>query len=155
MYIKTLFQPEGSKAINYSKVKEADQEAENMATKGDTKVDEVMADVAKKHGLTRQEELNLLQHRVKETKNVQDLKERINTFSDDDPQILKLILDIAPQFLSNPRDLKRFMNVFRFQYFLLLARESTGFSIIPDKCLMRWIILSLQWPDVIQWFAME
>jgi hypothetical protein len=43
------------------------------------------------------------------------------------------------------------MNIFRFQYFLLLARKSRGHNVPSDESLMRWLILSLKWPDVVQW----
>jgi len=65
--------------------------------------------------------MELPQYRVKERIMFQDLKHKIDAFSDEDPELLKTILKVAPQFLNNPRDLKRFMNVFRFQYFLLIV----------------------------------
>ena len=75
----------------------------------------------------------------------------INDFSDEDPKMHDLILKYAPQFSSNPRDVKRFMNVFRFQYFILLARRTQRLSAPTDEQLAHWIVLSLKWPDLVRW----
>jgi hypothetical protein len=95
--------------------------------------------------------VGLLDYEDEERKNKQNLDRMINNFSEEDPQIRKLILDNAGEFSNNPRDLKRFINVFRFHYFLLLARQAQRFSTLPLEQLTRWIILFLKWPDVIRW----
>jgi hypothetical protein len=67
-------------------------------------------------------------------------------------------VDIVSEFSKNPRDIKRFMNVLRFQRFLresVIAgaeRLSSPSQPIPSADqLTRWLILSLKWPGVIRW----
>jgi hypothetical protein len=75
-----------------------------------------------------------------------------NLPSDQDPYVSRLILEAAMNFSSsNPRELKRFVNVFRFQYFIRAARKSRGLPVTSLEQLTNWIILSLKWPQVIQW----
>jgi hypothetical protein len=80
-----------------------------------------------------------------------DLNKKIEKYSDEDPFIKKLILEAAPDFLGNPREIKRFMNVLRFQYFMLSAREAQGLEIPSLEHVSRWIVLSLKWPTISKW----
>jgi hypothetical protein len=87
----------------------------------------------------------------KEVEIIQEMNRNINSFSDDGKTIKELILDGARQFSNNPRDVKRFVNVFRFYYFLRAAREAHKEPIPSLPQLTRWIILSLGWPEVVRW----
>jgi hypothetical protein len=82
---------------------------------------------------------------------IKSLDDKIDNYSDNDPKIRKLISEATSSFSNNPREMKRFMNVFRFQYFLLLARKNRGLPVPTDDQLKRWIILSLKWPEVVRW----
>jgi hypothetical protein len=103
------------------------------------------------HNFNNEDERDLVSYELQEKKNRQDLDRRIDIFAVEDPKIYELILRTAPEFLSNPREIKRFMNVFRLQYFLLLARQTRGFITPSMDQLSRWIILSLKWPDLVRW----
>jgi chemotaxis protein histidine kinase CheA len=92
-----------------------------------------------------------LENKEKRTARIQKLDEKIDNYSDNDPKIRELITGATSSFSNNPREMKRFMNVFRFQYFLLLARKNRGLSVPSDEQLKRWIILSLKWPEVVRW----
>jgi hypothetical protein len=65
------------------------------------------------------------------------------------------VRDSVLKFSANPREIKRFVNMLRFQTFLLDAMLAAN---KPDKRhppsheqLRRWIHLSLKWPAVIRW----
>jgi hypothetical protein len=48
--------------------------------------------------------------------------------------------------------LKRFVNAFRFQYFLWWARRSRNFDEeLTLEQLQRWVVLSMKWPEVVRW----
>jgi tetratricopeptide (TPR) repeat protein len=83
---------------------------------------------------------------------IKKLDEGIDNFSDQDPAIQRLILNAASGELSiNPRELKRFINSFRFNYFIWWARKSRNLPCPSLMQLTRWTILSLKWPDVVRW----
>ncbi|MFQ5614313.1 MAG: P-loop NTPase fold protein [Anaerolineae bacterium] len=75
----------------------------------------------------------------------------IDSFSDTDSEIRGLVLKTAPEFSSNPRELKRFFNLFRFLFFLKWAREGRGQPSPTNEQLRRWIVLSMKWPQVVRW----
>jgi hypothetical protein len=88
----------------------------------------------------------------KEEAIIRKTDEYIDTFRDDNPKIRELILVAAKDFSSNnPRELKRFMNIFRFQYFIWATRKSLGFPVSSLEQITSWIILSLKWPEVVRW----
>ena len=87
----------------------------------------------------------------KEVEVLQEMDRNIQAFSDKEDQIKKYLLDSAARFSSNPRDLKRFVNVFRFYYFLRAAREARGEPVPSLDQVSRWITLSLRWPEVVRW----
>ena len=79
----------------------------------------------------------------------ENLDRDLTNYNEDDPKIRRLISMAASEFFSdNPREVKRFINVFRFQYFLLLARRNGGLNVPSEKQLTRWIILSMRWPEL-------
>ena len=75
----------------------------------------------------------------------------IKEFTDDDNGIVQIIKNGIKSFSRNPREAKRFVNSFRFYYFLrsaLLARRAQAPSV---EQLSRWIVLSLRWPAIVRW----
>ncbi len=56
----------------------------------------------------------------------------IKEFSDDEQGIVKAIMAGAVKYSRNPRDVKRFINSFRFYYFLRSAREG-GTRMFPPS----------------------
>ncbi len=77
---------------------------------------------------------------------------RVEAYSDDNEDIRRRILAAAPSFSHAPRELKRFINSFRFHYFLWSARQARelegGLSL--DQ-LQRWVVLAMKWPEVVRW----
>jgi hypothetical protein len=65
------------------------------------------------------------------------------------------IATAACEFSTNPRDIKRFVNVLRFYQFLRLEAIKSNYNsnqAIPSMDqIERWIILLLRWPSLIRW----
>ena len=83
---------------------------------------------------------------------IQQMSRNIGRFSDQEQPIRELIIKSTQQYSNNPRDVKRFVNLFRFYYFLRAAREARNESVPSLDQMCRWIILSLRWPEVVRWF---
>jgi NAD-dependent dihydropyrimidine dehydrogenase PreA subunit len=76
----------------------------------------------------------------------------IRIFSDENEKIREMILNTAANFSHNPRELKRFINTFRFQYFLWWAQLVRGKKdAVSKEQLRRWVVLSMKWPGVVRW----
>lgn len=80
---------------------------------------------------------------------------RIGFSSDQDYANRKQMLEEAIKFSNNPREIKRFTNMLRFQSFLLdamLASNKPNKQNPPSaEQLLRWITLLLKWPAVVRW----
>lgn len=87
----------------------------------------------------------------KEVVIIQQMDSDIKAFSDNEEKIASLMVQGAEEFSTSPRDVKRFVNVFRFHYFLRAARETREDPVPTLDQLSRWIIFSLQWPEAIRW----
>lgn len=74
-------------------------------------------------------------------------------FTDRDPVIKELIESVAPILESNPRQLKRYTNLFRFlstlRYYITLDNPSSEENMPSDEDLAKFVSLSLQWPQSI------
>jgi hypothetical protein len=108
-------------------------------------------DPGKSGNLKDNEESLLINAEIEEGQNTSKLNEMIDAYSEEDPEIQKIMLKYAHYFSNSPRDLKRLMNVFRFYYFISLARLSRGSSSPAPEQLIRWIILLLKWPQFARW----
>ena len=75
----------------------------------------------------------------------------ISHFSDEERWISDLISRAVVKYSRNPRDIKRFINSFRFYYFLRSARSSRGEAVPSLEQMSRWILLSLRWPEIVRW----
>ena len=82
---------------------------------------------------------------------IHEMNRNIESFSDTEKRVQDLMVEVAKTFSNNPRDLKRFINVFRFQYFLRAARKARGEPVASDRQLIRWVVLTLRWPEVARW----
>ncbi|MDN7897894.1 KAP family P-loop NTPase fold protein [Burkholderia cepacia] len=51
----------------------------------------------------------------------------------------------------NPRELKRFINLLRFNYFLRFSRSRQGLPVPPPETLAKWTVLSVRWPEHARW----
>ncbi|MCY1078632.1 KAP family P-loop NTPase fold protein [Archangium lansingense] len=79
------------------------------------------------------------------------LDEGIKSFNDQSQEILLLLDTATPYFQGNPRELKRFINAFRFHYFLWYAHRARGFEGPSLGQLVRWTMLTMKWPEVVRW----
>ncbi len=76
----------------------------------------------------------------------------IRYFSDKDPEIMELIRGASVYFHGNPREYKRFVNAFRFHYYLWwAARVVQGERDTSLEQLQRWTVFCLKWPEVMRW----
>ena len=88
---------------------------------------------------------------AKDVQTIAKMDADIREFTDDEQDIADVIVAGVERFSRNPRDIKRFVNSFRFYYFLrsaLLTRRPEAPSV--DQ-LSRWILLSLRWPGIVRW----
>ena len=87
-------------------------------------------------------EAQLVQHK---------LDEGIKTFTDKNPEIQRVIAGATSHFRGNPREMKRFINSFRFNYFIWWARCAQELESPTLDQLLRWTVLSMKWPEVVRW----
>jgi hypothetical protein len=87
----------------------------------------------------------------REVRIIQGMNESIKEFTDQDKGIRDAISQHANRYFNNPRDTKRFVNLFRFYYFLRAARDARGQLVPSIDQLCRWIAFSLRWPEVGRW----
>ena len=87
----------------------------------------------------------------KDVEIIQEMNHNIKKFSDQEKTIRELIKSCTKNFFSNPRDLKRFVNLFRFYYFLRAAREARREPVTSLEQMCRWLVFSLKWPEVLRW----
>ncbi len=81
---------------------------------------------------------------------LKEMDEKINKLPDVEEEFYKQISEAACDFSNNPRDIKRFINILRFQR-LLMTSIDKGKSTPSFDQVSRWIILSLKWPQLIRW----
>lgn len=84
-----------------------------------------------------------------------EMDQNIREFTDQEQSIRELISAHAKKHFANPRDLKRFVNLFRFYYFLRAARAARREMIPSLDQMSRWIALSLKWPEVVRWLRQQ
>jgi len=76
----------------------------------------------------------------------------INRFSDKDEEVRRQIIKAAILFTNNPREIKRFVNVLRYERFLREGILATNIREPPElDQLTRWIYLLLKWPSLVRW----
>ncbi|HXX20195.1 MAG TPA: P-loop NTPase fold protein [Candidatus Acidoferrum sp.] len=110
---------------------------------------EVVEKVATKRSLTNQQRRSL----TEEVAVMQQMNQNIKAFSDEEAKIKKQLAAWAIRFSVNPRDIKRFINVFRFYYFLRAAREARGQTVPSLRQLSCWILFSLKWPEAVRYLS--
>ena len=81
----------------------------------------------------------------------QDMSRNIKNFSKREDQIRNLIVTGGRKFSNNPRDVKRFVDVFRFFCFRRVAREARKEPAPSLDQRSRWIVLPRRWPEVVRW----
>ena len=66
-------------------------------------------------------------------------------------RIQVLLRTARDDFLNNPRELKRLVNVYRFYFNLRLARRELGLDVPNERQLENWLKFSLAWPETVRW----
>jgi hypothetical protein len=80
------------------------------------------------------------------------LQDRLSqNFSDSQPVVQQMLREAAQGFSRNPRDIKRLLNVVRFEYLLSRTRVAADQPIPDAETMGRWIALSLRWPAFVRW----
>jgi hypothetical protein len=87
---------------------------------------------------------------VEEAQILDTMDKKIDTISDADEKFLTKVKDVASSFSNNPREIKRFINLLRFERFLMTELLEDEKSPEFDQA-SRWIILSLKWPQLVRW----
>ena len=105
------------------------------------------------HEAAKGQSLSVQQQRTLEDEVVviQQMDRNIRAFSDEEKKMRDLLTTSAANFSTNPRDIKRFVNVFRFYYFLRAAREARRNPVPSLSQLSRWILFSLKWPEAVRY----
>jgi hypothetical protein len=95
-------------------------------------------------------------HKKNEEDDAKRFDEQLDSDAYEDAELSDLIAKKVSEFSpDNPRELKRFVNVFRFQYFLLSERKKLDLPTPSIDQLTDWIFLSLRWPEVIRWSRLK
>ena len=114
-------------------------------------VNQIADETTMEYHISDKAERDLLGHELEKKRRRKEMDKKIDDYSDLDEGVRGLMRDTTSAFSNNPRDLKRFMNVFRFDYFLLLARQNRGLNVPSNSQLARWITLTLKWPELARW----
>lgn len=156
-YIDSLFVIE--KVTTETVVKESKEKIVKIVTEKFSQtarphfVEESTKGLRQEHNLN-DEEYTLLQsewQRYATQKQAELIDRGIQSFNDKNKEIRDLIDSSVDYFVSNPRELKRFVNAFRFNYFLWWAQHSQGLDVASLELLLRWTVLSMKWPEVVRW----
>jgi hypothetical protein len=90
--------------------------------------------------------------RLETALSMKEIDEGVSLFNDANPEIRRLLRDATAAFSRNPRELKRFVNAFRFHYFLWWAQRAQSGKPGPSLSqLQRFVIFSMKWPEVVRW----
>ncbi|MBN2327127.1 MAG: translation initiation factor IF-2 N-terminal domain-containing protein [Candidatus Omnitrophica bacterium] len=119
----------------------------------DNILDELLGDGSEESIADFREQLHspLVEDIEKQRKERSVLDEGIGRFSDGESDVQSMILERAPQFSRNPREIKRFLNVFRFRYALWWRRQKQNLPNASLDQLVRWVEFTLKWPHVLRW----
>jgi len=147
-YAKSLFESNEALSIDPKIEEIASESAQHIFTRSDA-ADETLKlqsklnlDEAQRGHLQEQLEARVVQRK---------LDEGIETFTDKNPEIQRVISAAMGYFRGNPRELKRFVNSFRFHYFIWWARRAQELDSPTLDQLLRWTVLSMKWPEVVRW----
>jgi hypothetical protein len=150
-YIDKLLLQDKLQKNKQLQIKDAVKEIPKEIAKEPLKAENKKKLVTDKLGLKTEQEHKILDNELKEKEQIEKVNKTIDSFSEEDPYIRKLVIEAAPEFLGNPREVKRFMNVFRFHYFMLSARQAEDLNIPSLEHVSRWIVLTLKWPTISRW----
>jgi hypothetical protein len=147
-YTTMLFSADKEKAADPQVNQIARRAAERIHTR--TAVVKETEQLQKAHNLNEAQTTQL--HNQLEAEVVRrKLDEGIEKFTDENPELRRVVAAATAYFPGNPRELKRFINAFRFQYFLWWARRAQDLPGPTLEQLLRWTVFSMRWPEVLRW----
>jgi hypothetical protein len=76
-------------------------------------------------------------------------------FSDQNPDVQALILEHAAALTRNPREIKRFINVFRFYAFIQVRREVRGLPAPDYRQVAKIAVLAVRWPHLLGYLGQD
>ena len=76
-------------------------------------------------------------------------------FSDQNPDVQALIREQAGTLSRNPREIKRFINVFRFYAFIQVRREVRGLPAPDYRQVAKIAVLAVRWPHLIGYLGQD
>ncbi|NYT02191.1 MAG: hypothetical protein GKC10_05485 [Methanosarcinales archaeon] len=143
--------------LSNSKKRELDPEVSRLAKEILPKVHDLKSVESGTAGMAGQKQISngqlfQLREELRTSVVLENLDRGIKTFNDENEELCGLISKSAYEFSDNPRDIKRFINAFRFQYFLRWARLARELDAVSLDQLQRWVVLMMKWPDVVRWF---
>lgn len=146
-YTKSLFSLDQTLLIQ-PVMQQAIESAQNIQSRA--AVANEAEELQTKHNLN-EEQRSYLQEKLETQVVRRVLDDGIDTFTDKNPEIQRVIGTATSYFCGNPRELKRFINVFRFHYFVWWARKARELEIPTLDQLLRWTVLSIKWPEAVRW----
>jgi phospholipase C len=146
-YVESLLSQDGPNTGVNMQTRDIAARVVEQSTPSSTNPDQVVSQVSALQPLAPDQQETL----KKEVKIIQDMNENIKKFTDQEKNVRDAISQHAKQYFNNPRDTKRFVNLFRFYYFLRAARQARGQQVPSTEQLCRWLAFSLKWPEVVRW----
>jgi phospholipase C len=150
-YVKSLLSQGGARIEISMQARDTAARVIEASTPSSRTPDQVVGQVSSEQPLAPEQQQAL----KKEVEIIQGMNENIKEFTDQEKGIRDAIAEHAQRYFSNPRDIKRFVNLFRFYYFLRAAHEASLHLVPSIDQLARWLALSLKWPEVARWLRSQ
>jgi hypothetical protein len=144
-YIESLF---GRRSDEVSIPEEELREIERAAHDEPRLDNVVQAVISKRKEQTGQDRTKLSREEARVV-----LRAVSDRFTDQDRDVQELIERQAKELSGNPREIKRFINVFRFYAFIQIARQANGLGAPTFEQVAKLSILAVRWPHLLAVFA--
>ena len=82
---------------------------------------------------------------------LREAMEKVSAGGDDSEEFRQCVIDNIDVFGGNPREIKRFVNLYRFNYLLWYSRNLRQLPVPPKDALCRWTAMSVKWPEHVRW----
>jgi KAP family P-loop domain len=90
-----------------------------------------------------------------ELKEVQEafVEDKTSKFNDKDENLIKEIEGLLEYLSDNPRTVKLFVNLYRFQLFMSYARQVSvpKMKSADEKQIAHWVLMIIRWPHFVRW----
>ena len=159
-YVNSLLIPDEGKTIEQKKASQyanqiQEEELKDMEDSDDVEktVERLTdSDVNNKElssEVRKQVSTKLQEYRIKKAE--EKIDKASNDWSDQNPEVQYQVTKAAVDFSDNPREIKRFLNVLRFNEVMQEGRKELKLLTPEPDVLRRWIILTMKWPQVALW----